>query len=83
MKSDDIIRLGQALTIYNKIVGVCLKQVSDDTFLISMSNGGVSWKEEVNIDDIEIGGEFKKTKRSNEYVEREGDEGCEGGGCKI
>ena len=82
MKVDSIMKLGQTLTIYNKVIGVCLKQVSDDVFLISMSNGGVSWKEEVHIDDIDIGGEFKQVKKENEVYEKE-DEGCEGGGCKI
>ena len=82
MKVDSITKMGQALTIYNKIIGVCLKQVSEDTFLISMSNAGVSWKEEVNIDDIEIGGQFKQVSKRSEVYEKE-DEGCEGGGCKI
>jgi len=83
MKSEDITKLGQRLTIYNKVIGACLRQVSDDVFLISMSNGGVSWKEEVHIDDIEVGGEFKQVKKENEYVEREEDEGCSGGACKL
>ena len=82
MKRSDISKLGQVLTIYGKIVGVCLKKVSDDVYLISMSNGGVSWKEEVHIDDIEIGGEIKQVSKENEVYEKE-DEGCEGGGCKI
>lgn len=82
MKRSGILKLGQILTIYNKVIGVCLKQVSDDVFLISMSNGGVSWKEEVHIDDIEIGGEIKQVNKENEVYERE-DESCSGGGCKI
>ena len=82
MKSEDITKLGQSLIIYNKVIGACLRQVSDDVFMISMSNGGVSWKEEVHIDDIEIGGEFKQVKKENEVYEKE-DEGCEGGACKL
>ena len=82
MKSEDITKLGQSLTIYNKVIGACLRQVSADVFMISMSNGGVSWKEEVHIDDIEFGGEFKQVKKENEVYEKE-DDNCSGGGCKI
>lgn len=82
MIASEVMKLGQPLTIYGKIVGVCLNRVSDDVFMISMSNGGVSWKEEVHIDDISLGGEFKKVNKENEVYEKE-DEGCEGGACKL
>lgn len=83
MKVDLIMKMGQPLTLYGRNIGVCLRQVSDEVFLISMSNGGVSWKEEVHIDDISLGGEFKKVNKENEYVEPEEDESCAGGACKI
>ena len=81
-KATQITKLGTPLTVYNKIVGVCLNQLDESTFMVSMSNAGVSWKAEVHIDDISVGAEIKEVRRTNEYIEKE-DAGCEGGACKI
>ena len=81
-KATQITKLGTPLTVYNKIVGVCLNQLDESTFMVSMSNAGVSWKAEVHIDDISVGAEIKEARRTNEYIEKE-DEACSGGGCKI
>lgn len=81
-KAQQITKLGTPLTVYNKIVGVCLKQIDDSNFMVSLSNAGVNWKTEVHIDDISVGAEIKEARRTNEYIEEE-EEGCEGGACKI
>jgi len=83
MTPSEIMKMGQPLILYGRIQGVCLSQVSDEVFLISMGSEGVNWADEVNIADIDVGGEFKKINRSNEYVEKEDDESCAGGACKI
>jgi hypothetical protein len=82
IKAQQITRLGQPLTIYGRIVGVCLKQESPEDFIISMTNAGVNWKDTIHIDDISVGADIKESRRDNEVFEKE-DEGCEGGGCKI
>ena len=81
-KATQITKLGTPLTVYNKIVGVCLNQIDDSNFMISLSNAGVNWKTEVHIDDISVGATIKEARRTNEYIEEE-DAGCEGGACKI
>ena len=88
MESEDskkvasITKLGQPLTVYKRIVGVCLNQINEETFLLSLSNAGVNWKEEVNIKDITVGAYIKEASKDNEFFEKE-EEGCEGGACKI
>ncbi len=54
LQPQQITKLGIDLLIYNKVRGVCLKEVDKETFLISMSNAGVNWSEEVNIKDIQL-----------------------------
>jgi len=83
-KVQSIKKLGQVVTAYGRVIGVCLKQIDDETFRLSLSDGhGCNWVDDVPIKDIEVGGQFKrKVSTQNEYVEVE-DEGCEGGACKI
>ena len=82
-KAQSINKLGQPITAYVYLVGVCLKQIDDETFRLSLSDGeGRNWVDDVLIGDIELGGQFRRKVSSNEYIEIE-DESCGSGGCKI
>ena len=83
IKAQSISKLGQAVTAYGTYIGVCLRQLNEETFRLSLSDGaGCNWVAEVPIAEIEVGGQFRRKVPTNEYTEIE-DESCEGGACKI
>jgi hypothetical protein len=73
--------IGKAVLVYNTYTGAVLKK-REDTALVSYYAEGVNMCQEVPLDEISVGGELLKPKRTNEVLEIE-DAGCEGGACKI
>lgn len=53
-KASKITKLGTPLLLYGRTTGVCLKQIDEVTFRISLGDAGVNWTDDIHIDKIEI-----------------------------